>query len=170
MENYSYLYRQDDPRVAKIRYGAFRLRVEYNGCGLAALYNIMLRIGQPQPFEALVSEAKELHMPWLCGLCGTKPRSLGRYLSRHGVSFEQTDDCGYFRSALAEHDSAIICAWNNRRRDGIHFFAVFNDGGRLTALNRYDGDDRPTAFSPGDIRENRFITGYLFGRANSGNI
>lgn len=157
----SYLYGQDDVRVASLRYGKARRQIESVGCGLVAVYNVMKRLDREQSFEDIIRDAQRLHMPWLFGFFGTKPRSLSRYFKLHRVDCRLTNNCAEFKSSLSEANAAIICTWCGKRTDGIHFFTVFNDDGRLTALNRYCGK-APTPFSSDEIREDRFICGYLF--------
>lgn len=157
----TYIYRQDDPAVADVRYGRLRQRVERNGCGPVAICNVMLRLGKPQPFAAIIRDAQKLHMPWLFGLFGTKPSAPARYFRSKGIPFVYTKRCEDFCAGLITAKAAILCVWCNKRRDGIHFFTVINDGGRLSALNHVYAD-APTPFSPQDVRQDRFITGYLF--------
>ena len=100
-------------------------------------------------------------MPWLFGLFGTKPKSLGRYLDEKGVPYWLTTDADVLRAMLKNADAVIICTWNKPRTGGIHFYTVFNDNGRLTALNRFS-DDSATAFAAQDIDRKRLIAGYVF--------
>jgi len=157
-----YLYRQNDPSVAGLRYGRLRRQVADAGCGLVAIYNILNRLEQPQDFPAILRDAQRLHMPWLFGLFGTKPHALKRYFRKKSIPFLCTDHAETFREQLTGCDAAIICTWNKPRRCGIHFFTILNDNGRLTALNRYANDNEPTAFSPDDVEKKYFITGYIF--------
>ena len=161
-----YLFRQDDPAVASLTYGRLGKTVDHVGCGLVSIYNVMRALGREQDFADILSDAMRLHMPWLFGVFGTKPRSLTRYFGKQGVPVERTDDCEYWRNALPACRAAIICTWNDKRRHGIHFYAVVNDNGRLSALNRYCDWDTATPFSPADVRADRFITGYLFRQKN----
>ena len=71
-------------------------------------------------------------------------------------------DLAEFKERLNGCNCAIICTWNDKRLHGIHFYAVFNDGGTLTSLNRFCNNDNAIPFSPDVLKENRFITGYLF--------
>ena len=110
----------------------------------------------------IISSAEKLRMPWLFGVFGTKPRSLGRYFSANGVEYARISDLAEFKERLNGCNCAIICTWNAKRLHGIHFYAVFNDGGTLTSLNRFCNNDNAIPFSPDVLKENRFITGYLF--------
>ncbi len=157
----NYLFRQDDPAVAALRYGRAGKTVDRVGCGLVAIYNLMKRLGCPQELSAVIQEAQRLHMPWLFGLFGTKPRSLGRYFRKMGVPFTRTDSCAAFREQLGGAAAAIVCTWNDKRTDGIHFYTIFNENGRLTSLNLCCAD-APLPFSASSLRGDRFITGYLF--------
>ncbi len=160
--NRSYIFNQSAPDIADIKYGFSRRKVKNVGCGMVAVYNVMLRLNKPQSFAEIVGEARKLHMPWLFGFFGTKPRSLGRYFDRMGIPCKRTDSAEEFCGGLEKCSAAIICTWNDRRRDGIHFYAIINDGGRLTSLNRFCNETKPSAFSPESVRADRFITGYLF--------
>ena len=122
----------------------------------------MRSLGSPVELPDIIREAETLRMPWLFGFFGTKPRSLGRYFSKREISFKRTDDCTEFKENLEKCRAAIICTWCSKRRDGIHFFTIINDSGKLKALNRWSDVDHATDIAPDDIRADRFITGYLF--------
>ena len=157
----AYLYGQDDERIASLCYGKARRQIKNTGCGLVAVYNVMKRLGREQPFEAIIRDAQRLHMPWFFGFFGTKPRSLRRYFKLQGVPCRLTNDCADFKKSLSAATAAIICTWNDKRTSGIHFYTVFNDSGSLSALNRYCGN-APMPFTAEDVREDRFICGYIF--------
>ena len=157
----SYLYRQTDPAAAELLYGKMRRRFADVGCGITAIYNVMLRLDRRQELPDIISDAEGLKMPWMFGLFGTKPKSLSRYFNKHKVPFWMTTDAGVLRAMLKDATAAIICTWNDPRTDGIHFYTVFNDNGRLTALNRLNVD-RATDFSADDIDDRRLIAGYIF--------
>lgn len=158
-----YVTGQNDSRIGGLPYGRAKRKIAAVGCGLVAIYNVMRRLHCPQTLEEIICDAQKLKMPWLFGVFGTKPKSLGRYFRLKKIPFEQTSDSAAFLKMLPTADAAIICTWNNKRTDGIHFFTVFNDSGKFTALNQYNADT-PTVFSFETVRRNRFITGYLFYR------
>lgn len=157
-----YLYRQDNKQAAALKYGRLGKRIENVGCALVAVFNVMKRLGKPRAMTEIISSAEKLRMPWLFGVFGTKPRSLGRYFSANGVEYARISDLAEFKERLNGCNCAIICTWNDKRLHGIHFYAVFNDGGTLTSLNRFCNNDNAIPFSPDVLKENRFITGYLF--------
>ncbi len=156
-----YIFNQSDPVIADVRYGVSRRKVKNVGCGIVAVYNVMLCLNEPKSFAEIAVEARKLRMPWLFGFFGTKPRSLGRYFDKTGVPYIRTDSAEEFCGGLENCNAAIICTWNDRRRDGIHFYAIINDGGKLTSLNRFCDETKPSVFSPESVRADRFITGYL---------
>lgn len=159
----TYVTRQNDPLIGSLAYGRAKRQIANVGCGLVAIYNIMSRLRCPQTVEEIIRDAQRLKMPWLFGIFGTKPKSLGRYFRQKKIPFEQTSDSAVFLKKLPAADAAIICTWNSKRTEGIHFFAVLNDNGSFSALNQYNADT-PTAFSAEAVRRDRFITGYLFYR------
>ena len=156
-----YIYRQSDPRVARLRYGSSRRRVKNTGCGVVAMYNICRRLGKPQQAAEIIRDAERLKMPWLFGIIGTKPKSLDRYFDFRGIPVRKTTDSEDFKSSLPQADCAVICSWNGKRSDGIHFYTVLDDDGKLSALNLYDRACA-TPFSLDNVRADRFIAGYLF--------
>lgn len=156
-----YLYRQSDPRIARLRYGGFKKEIHSVGCGLVAIYNVMRRIGKPQSFVKVINDAERLRLPWLFGAFGTKTGQLKRYFDLHGVPCKRYKSSEAFKAALNSCDCAIVCTWNDKRRHGIHFYTIFSDNGRLTALNLYNADSA-VPFSLDKIKANRFIAGYGF--------
>ena len=52
----TYLYGQDDERIASLCYGKARRKIENTGCGLVAVYNVMKRLGREQPFEDIIRD------------------------------------------------------------------------------------------------------------------
>lgn len=157
-----YITRQKDPAIASLPYGRLKKTVDHVGCGLVAVYNVMLRLGQPQAFEDVVRDAQRLRLPWLFGVFGTKPWALTKYFREKGVPCTRTNDCEAWQAALQNCRAAILCTWNDKRRHGIHFYAVVNENGSLYALNRYSNCDHPTPYAPTDARKDRFITGLIF--------
>ena len=169
-QNFGYIFRQSDPTVSDIRYGVSRQKVKNVGCGIVAIYNVMLSLNKPQSFAEIAAEARKLRIPWLFGFFGTKPRSLGRYFDKMEIPYSRTDSAEEFCSGLEKCSAAIICTWNDRRSEGIHFYSIINDGGRLTSLNRFCNETKPSAFSPESVRGDRFITGYLLPQEGSAPI
>ncbi len=169
-QNFGYIFRQSDPTVSDIRYGVSRQKVKNVGCGIVAIYNVMLSLNKPQSFAEIAAEARKLRMPWLFGFFGTKPRSLGRYFDKMEIPYSRTDSAEEFCGRLENCSAAIICTWNDRRSEGIHFYSIINDGGRLTSLNRFCNETKPSAFSPESVRGDRFITGYLLSQEGSAPI
>ena len=157
-----YIFRQDDPLTASLQYGRLGKRIEKVGCALVAIFNVMRRLGRPQEMTDIISDAERLRMPWLFAVFGTKPRSLGRHFSSKGVECDRVESCSDFKERLFCFSAAIVCTWNDNRLHGIHFYAVFNDGGTLASINRFCDNDNPIPFSPDVLRDNRFITGYIF--------
>ena len=158
-----YIFRQSDPRASSLQYGRFGRRLKNVGCGVVAMYNVGVRLKKPQSAAEVIRDAERLRMPWMFGLFGTKPKSLGKYFSARGFTMWMTTDSKVFRSLLKDADCAVICTWNSNRSDGIHFFTILNDNGNLRALNQYC-EDSATPFSESDIRGDRFISGYVFPR------
>lgn len=157
-----FITRQNSEDVAALQYGRLHKTVEKTGCGPAAIFNVMKLLGQEQSFVEIIAECESLRLPWLFGIFGTKPFRLGKYFDRHRVSYSLYRNAVDFKAALATGKCAIVCTKNSGKlRDGIHFYTLFTSGGKLKSLNRYYADT-PLDASVEEIKNNRFIAGYLF--------
>ncbi len=156
-----YITRQTDERIAKAAYGRLGNPTSRVGCAVVAVYNVMLRLGKPQPYADVVRDCERLGLPWLFGALGTKPRKLGRYFRLHGVAFGRIRKADAFKAALNDCSAAIVCTWNSKITNGIHFYAVLKENGRLMSANQHYSNGL-LDFDTSCIRNDRFIVGYVF--------
>lgn len=159
----SYICGQRNAPVASLRYGGAEKEFRDVGCGIAAIYNVMRFIGQPQPVADIIRDAELLQLAFMGGRFGTKTRKLGRYFKLRNVPCKTYRRCEDFKQALPNHAITIVCSWNDKITDGIHFYCLYIDSetGELTALN-YCNAHAPIHFSIDSLRSDRFIIGYGF--------
>lgn len=156
-----YIFDQRNPSIRALRYGK-RGNVGDNGCGPAAVHNVMKFIGKGRNFCNVLREMEELRMTWFGARFGTKPGSLGRYFNRNNIPYEKYKSPNDFKAALLTHKIGVICTWN-KRFYGIHFYCVYyslEDNAYYTANLITPGNE----FKPIDlsaISNLRFITGYM---------
>ncbi len=55
-----YIYRQDDPVIASLRYGRLGKRIEKVGCALVAIFNVMRHLGSEDIFPQTALNMQEL--------------------------------------------------------------------------------------------------------------
>lgn len=156
-----YIYGQTKAPAADVKYGGRNKSVSSVGCGIAAIYNVMRFIGKPQSFAQVAREAELLRLPFFGGILGTKTRKLGRYFRLHKVEFTEEKKLESFKKALPDCKIAIVCSWNDKIADGIHFYCVYPADGGFKSVNYYSSD-RPHDYSPDILKPERFIIGYTF--------
>ncbi|HCA05080.1 MAG TPA: hypothetical protein DEO32_04180 [Ruminococcaceae bacterium] len=156
-----YIYGQTRQPVAGLKYGGGNKKISAVGCGAAAVYNVMKFIGRYQSFAEVARDCELLSLPFFGGRFGTKTQKLGRYFNLHGVKYSEFRSCGDFVNALKACNIAIVCSWNNKITDGIHFYCVYPENGGYKSLN-YRSSDCPCDYSPDVLKPERFIIGYCF--------
>lgn len=154
------IYNQRDEQYAGLRYGIGRFA--FNGCEIAAVYNALVLTGVKPELEALIGEFSSNGAMWLRGLWGTRPRRIGRYFDAHGIPYRRCATLAETEPALGE--VCLLSFWNGTPPfRGIHTVAVYNENGRIFALNRHYSSAGPAFFgSVAEVlgKKDRFITGY----------
>ena len=130
-----FIFGQCKQPVGDLRYGSAEKPVADVGCGVAAVYNVMRLLGKYQPVADVARDCELLRLAFFGGRFGTATKKLGRYFSYHGVSCREFRRCGEFKAALDGCKAAIVCTWNDRITDGIHFYCIYPDGGGFSSLN-----------------------------------
>ena len=145
-----YLNGQNLPPLAELPYGAYT--VGWCGCEAIAVYNALLTLGRPQPFDEVAAELEQRGL-LLNGLGGTHLAAARRYLERFGLD---TDLLGARRAAdydaaFSGVKTALLAYWTGaklKNTDGswnmLHTVAIAHapDGG-VTVYNAYGGSERP---------------------------
>lgn len=156
-----YIFGQCEQPVGDLRYGSAGKALADVGCGVAAIYNVMRFLGKEQPVADVTRDCELLRLAFFGGRFGTRTKKLGRYFDLHGVPYQIFRRCDRFKTALADCQIAIVCTWNNKITDGIHFYCVYPDGGGFASLN-YRSTDKAQPYALSLLRSDRFIIGYMF--------
>lgn len=160
-KNIAYIGSQLSPDVSHLTYGKAGQTVDKVGCGIVAVYNALLRCGESVDFNDLLRSMEKLRMPWLFGLFGTKPHSLGRVFRKYNIPYKKYSSVRHFSQALAKAHAGIVCSWNPGLR-GIHFYCVYYSYKEkyIYSLNYYN-QDIPTVIDASAFSQKRWIVGYL---------
>ena len=156
-----YIFSQSAAIVRDLSYGE-RGHIGTEGCGPVAIHNVMKFIGKTQNFCEVSREAEELRMTWLGARFGTKPHSLGRYFTRHKISYWKYNSPAEFKAKLLTHRIGIVCTWNPGMR-GIHFYCIYYsyEENKYYTLNLMPAAEDFVSLPLVTIVNRRFITGYL---------
>ena len=160
-KNKTYIGSQLSPDVSHLTYGKAGQTVDKVGCGIVAVYNALLRCGESVDFNDLLRSMEKLRMPWLFGLFGTKPHSLGRVFREYNIPYKKYGSVRHFSQALAKAHAGIVCSWNPGLR-GIHFYCVYySDKEKCIYSLNYYNQDIPTVIDASAFSQKRWIVGYL---------
>ena len=156
-----YIYCQSAEPVGHLRFGT-NGRVDSNGCGAVALYNVMKHIGKEQDFCDVIRDEMQLGMLWMGGRFGTKPWTLGRYFMHYKIPFQKYKSPNDFKAALLTHRIGIVCTWNRHVRDGMHFYCVYysDKENKYSAINYAQSENNTTEICLYEIGNLRFVNGY----------
>jgi hypothetical protein len=138
-----YIENQND--YTDIRYGAFGLN--YNGCGVIAVYNALNYLGVTQsggqgsvelPNLISIFENRGIVMS---GEFGTAPGAIYDFFKRLGYSCIREKNAGSFSLTMRHSDVGIIIIINNRNRitDGLHTMCITRDASGGFVLHNTHG-------------------------------
>ena len=125
------------PNVSKMKYGKYT--VSFNGCGVIAVYNALMLYGFSTSLAQLIFEFENSGFVSLRGFFGTRPRAVGKFLSRLGVRFRTTLFKRTTEKAAKDGDILILTFWNHRFNPfkGLHTVTVKCDKGKYIVYNMY---------------------------------
>ncbi len=147
------MHGQGEPPLCLMRYG--RHPFFWNGCGVIAVYNVLLWCGRYRPLPELIWEFERNRMCWILptGLFGTHPGKLGRPLAAMGLACRTTKRREEFLAHAAEGEfrCGIISYWNHRISahplnffgGGMHTVAWRYRDGQYELYNVHAGDSEP---------------------------
>lgn len=159
--NKTYIGTQLSPDVSHLTYGKANQTVDKVGCGIVAVYNALILCGKSIDFNDLLFSMEALHMPWMFGLFGTKPFSLGRVLRKNNIPYKKYITVRRFTQNLPRKCAGIVCSWNHGFR-GIHFYCVYYSKTEncIYSLNYYNRNE-PVRTDSSVFSQMRWIVGYL---------
>lgn len=79
-------YLDDQEACEAIRYGR-RDTLDYNGCEVIALYNLLIALGKPADLPELIAHFEKRGIAW-GGAYGTSPRAILKFLRKRGFHYE----------------------------------------------------------------------------------
>lgn len=117
------------PPVKDMRYGV--TNVARAGCGLIAVYNALLLLGNPHRFQDVVAWG-DRKAAALFALLGTLPWKAKRLFRRLGYTVTAVTDAAQFDRHARDADVCLFTYWNRkgRIRQGMHTVCLqYRDGG-----------------------------------------
>lgn len=143
------------------------------GCEVAAIYNLMIDLGDPQMLSQVIYDfekwAIEYAFAW--GNFGSEPRKLYRYLKDKDISYKKYTSYKKYSKAVSVTDSDhyISSFWNSSIFEGLHTFYIRRTlavTGETTTpfYTPYNHDFEDATTSNFDDFKNSyssFITGYI---------
>ncbi len=151
-----YIFRQNDERVRDLKYGSF-LKLGQNGCGAAAVYNVMLTIGKRVDLCDVLLEFELNHIGRLDGLLGSSPRRISRYFDAHGVDYTVINSIEEYKKRMNEFGISIIFM-GERKSLVQHYYCILKRGENdFVTINQHYLD----TFGKPDWN-NRFIKAFCF--------
>lgn len=98
-----------DP-VRQMKYG--HTSVEKSGCGLIAVYNALVLLGNPQSLADIILWG-DYCAAVFCGFGGTNPWAAGRLLRRMGYTVKSVSHRSQYDSEAKRADVCLFTFWNN---------------------------------------------------------
>ncbi len=125
------------PPVADMRYGAANVR--RSGCGLIAVYNALILLGNPQPLGDVIAWG-DLKGSRLLGLLGTSPRRTKKLLQKLGYNVKAVRSPKEFAAQARDVPVCLFTFWNQRGSilRGMHTVCLRCNAEGLEVYNLYN--------------------------------
>lgn len=156
-----FVYSQAEESVGKSVFGRAEKTVKKVGCGAVAAYNAAKFLGIKITLPEVIRDFEELKIARLFGVLGSKPLGIKRFFKRRKISSKLFFNVDSFKAALPKCKIAVVCSFNEKLKNGMHFYCVRFDeeSGTLKAMN-HTYSPGETTLSPDKIRLGRFVAGY----------
>ena len=108
------------------------------GCGLIAVYNIAILLGKPMDMRSIIYWFEQNSGFVLNGIFGVNPNVIQTFYDNMNIPAKGFSEVGALEnSRTGTTGYYIICQWNdaNSITYGAHFYAVSDNGTKLTAYN-----------------------------------
>ena len=108
------------------------------GCGLIAVYNIAILLGKPMDMRSIIYWFEQNSGFVLNGILGVNPNVIQTFYDNMNIPAKGFSEVGALEnSRTGTTGYYIICQWNdaNSITYGAHFYAVSDNGTKLTAYN-----------------------------------
>lgn len=133
-----------------------------NTCGIIAVYNASVSLGESSPSIADISLYFEIHGKVLNGRFGTYPDHMPAYFEDRGYDVNivyKPEKPEEFTQAVAENDASIVLRVNKSLTSGVHYMALKPGENEeaiknITVYNRYSDSKGEEQVSWNEIVEN----------------
>lgn len=135
------IHGQSRPPVANMRYGV--VRAAWSGCGLIAVYNALLLLGNPHPLWDVIAWG-DLKGSTALGIFGTSHRRAGRLFRQLGYAVTAVTDPSLFDAHAQRAEVCLFTFWNRKGRfyKGMHTVCAQWREGALEVYNLYNTSDK----------------------------
>lgn len=135
------IHGQSRPPVANMRYGV--VRAAWSGCGLIAVYNALLLLGNPHPLWDVIAWG-DLKGAALFGIFGTSHRRAGRLFRQLGYTVTAVTDPARFDFYVQRAEVCLFTFWNRKGKfyKGMHTVCAQWRESVLEVYNLYNTSDK----------------------------
>lgn len=135
------IHGQSRPPVAGMRYGV--VNAAWSGCGLIAVYNALLLLGNPHPLWDVIAWG-DLKGAALFGIFGTSHQRAGRLFRQLGYAVTAVTDPALFDAHAQRAEVCLFTFWNRKGRfyKGMHTVCAQWREGALEVYNLYNTSDK----------------------------
>ena len=132
---------QRRPPVRDLRYGI--VRAAWSGCGLIAVYNALLLLGNPHPLWDVFAWG-DLKGAALFGIFGTSHRRAGRLFRQLGYTVTAVTNPSLFDACAQRAEACLFTYWNRKGRfhKGMHTVCTRWREGALEVYNLYNNSEK----------------------------
>ena len=162
---FGYIFGQYDKRIKNVRMGTSNVLLRNNGCGLVAIYNVLIMLGKRQYLHQIILEAELNGMLSWGGTFGTSSSGIEKFFKSHGFKFKKVETYKKLKKERSK-TSIIILYMRNEGSLSRHYYCVYRTSSGYYSLNRYNENTRKEIFSwkyfekVGD--PDRFIRAFCF--------
>lgn len=111
VQTMDYIYDQKDSSVSNLSYG--NDTIGNNGCELIAVYNALIKLGEPKTLETVISDAENSNgILWAGGKFGSHPDKLGLLLEKYNRPYVSSKDKSNFNNMLYDGGTYIVLYYN----------------------------------------------------------
>ena len=162
---FGYIFGQYDKRIKNVRMGTSNVLLRNNGCGLVAIYNVLIMLGKRQYLHQIILEAELNGMLSWGGTFGTSSSGIEKFFKSHGFKFKKVETYKKLKKERSK-TSIIILYMRNEGSLSRHYYCVYRTSSGYYSLNRYNENTCNEIFSwkyfekVGD--PDRFIRAFCF--------
>lgn len=166
LETGTYILDQNNPILEDYKFGFAKFPKV--GCAVAAAYNLMITLDNPQPLSEVIYDFEKLaiEFAFAWGNFGSNPHQIYHYLKKYNIRYRKYSSWNNYNNAVASTESTnfIIGKWNGSIANGGHTFYFNRADDNYNAYN-YDRSGEIISSSNlltfVDNKKSNFIVGYI---------